>query len=146
MSLEEGEYAEAKKVLQQALGLAPNDALALRLWETLQLSWGSMGKQKSTCALRWRESARRILPCMVAPLPMLLTFPVAGTERSGTQRGCDCFFEQANRAAPNRSEARQAIALRQGIGQGDSGLYMHQPPAAETPSLKRPLRTVLEGR
>ena len=80
---------------------------------------------------------------------MPLTFPRQALSGQGRSEDAIASFEQANRAAPNRSEARQAIALlRQGIGRRQWAL--HAPAAgwgAETPPLlKRPLWTVLEGR
>ena len=136
--LEEGEYAEAKKVLQQALGLAPNDALALLSMGDVAVKLGLYGEAEVHLRASL-EGEREADFALDGGAVAYATHFFLGQALSGQGRSEDAIasFEQANRAAPNRSEARQAIALlRQGIGQGDSGLYMHQPPAAETPSVE----------
>ena len=142
--LEDGSYTEARESLKQALKLAPNDALAL-------LSMGDVAVklelyQEAEVYLRASLQGDRDADFSLDERAVVYaTHFFLGQALSGLGRNEDAIksFEQANQTAPNRSEARQAIALmRQGIGQGDSGLYMHQPPPLD----KAPVEdTTLDG-
>ena len=142
--LEDGAYTEAKDALQKALDLAPNDALTL-------LSMGDVAVklelyQEAEVHLRASLQGDREADFALDERAVAYaTHFFLGQALSGLDRNEDAIesFEQANQTAPDRSEARQAIALlRQGISQGDSGLYMHQPP----PSDKAPVEdTTLDG-
>lgn len=130
--LEEGRYDEAREVLADALSLRSDDALSL-------LSMGDVSVKKGDYA----EAERYVRAALAGwrdPHFSLdaKAFDYAahfflGQALSGQGRNEEAIrvFEEADRIAPARSEARQAIALlHQGIGQGDRGLYIRQAPEA----------------
>ncbi len=126
--LEEGRYDEARAVLADALSLRADDALSL-------LSMGDVSVKKGD----YVEAERYVRAALAGWRDPHFSLDVKafdyaahfflGQALSGQGRNDDAIrvFEQAEQIAPARSEARQAIALlRQGIGQGDKGLYVRR--------------------
>jgi glycosyltransferase involved in cell wall biosynthesis/lipopolysaccharide biosynthesis regulator YciM len=143
--LEEGRYEEALAVLRQAYSMRQDDALALLSLGDVLVKLGQYEEAEGhlrAALTGWRDPHFSLDEKSVAyATQFFLGQALSGL---GRQEQAGQALEAAAKIAPERTEARQALALlRQGIGQGDSGLYMKQqeqvPTAVDTVDKNAPL-------
>lgn len=124
--LESGAYEEAQRVLEEALELEPEDALALFSMGDVAVKLGHYADAERylRASLVGRPTPDMVQDALSVEYATHFFLGQALSGQGRNEAAVECF-EAACRTAPDRTEARQAIALlRQGIGQGDSGLYM----------------------
>jgi len=127
--LEEERYEDALTVLWQANRMREDDALALLSLGDVLVKLGRYEEAEGHlrgALTGWRDPHFSLDEKSVDyATQFFLGQALSGL---GRQEEAAQALEAAAQVAPERSEARQALALlRQGIGQGDSGLYMrHQ--------------------
>ena len=132
--LEEGQYSEALAVLRQAYALRADDALTLLSLGDVLVKLGQYAEAEThlrAALVGWRDPHFSLDEKSVDyATQFFLGQALSGL---GRQKEAAQALEVAAKIAPARSEARQALALlRQGIGQGDGGLYMRQQAAVST--------------
>ncbi len=139
--LEDRRYEEALVPLARAVEMGAGDALAL-------LSLGDVLVKVG----RYRQAVECLQAAAKGKRDPHFSLDKTTTDYSihfflgqalsglGRQSEAEAAFSEAARLAPERSEAGQALALlRQGIGQGDSGIYLRKSVASTDDSSDGPI-------
>lgn len=126
--LEEGRYEEALERLRYAYSMRADDALTLLSLGDVCVKLGQYEEAEThlrASLTGWRDPHFSLDEKSVDYATQFFL----GQALSGLGRQDDAAqaLETAAKIAPERAEARQALALlRQGVSQGDSGLYIRQ--------------------